>query len=165
MNKTVYILGAGFSFDAGVPTQDKLLTNAFELFSKDQNNFDKPRFEKFREFIKDQLNVADDELRNVELEDIFTPLDRCLSENSQFRGIGLDEIMEVREAVFYVVGKTIQLKLDETHNSQYIKSFAEYLTDLSAVRENKNYRNEDPVSVISTNWDILLDNSIHQYIQ
>lgn len=33
------------------------------------------------------------------------------------------------------------------------------------MRGNVNYRREDPVSVISTNWDILLDNSIYKTLQ
>ena len=163
--KTVYILGAGFSVGAGAPTQAKLMSEAFRLFSDDPGNFDAKRFEAFKEFLLKQLNIAEDNFGDVELEDIFTPLDRCLSESSQFRGIGLDEIMKVREAVFYVVGKTIQLILKETSSSkEYITSFAKYLTEKSACRANMQYRNEDPVSVISTNWDILLDNSIHQCI-
>ena len=74
--------------------------------------------------------------------------------------------MRVRESVFYVVGKTIQLLLNETDKSkQYIDEFANYLTRRSSVRAGVNYRSEDPVSVISTNWDILLDNSIYQSLQ
>ncbi len=73
--------------------------------------------------------------------------------------------MEVMEAVFYVVGRTIQLILNYTNKSkQYINLFAKYLTETSSVRSGHNYRVEDPVGVISTNWDILLDNSIYQSI-
>lgn len=69
--------------------------------------------------------------------------------------------MEVREAVFYVVGRTIQLELNQASKPKdYIDAFAKYLTDKSSVRANGQYREHDPVSVISTNWDILLDNSI-----
>ncbi|MCF5185732.1 hypothetical protein [Pseudomonas simiae] len=74
--------------------------------------------------------------------------------------------MKVRESVFYVVGRTIQLLLNKTAKSKdYIEHFATYLTDLSSVRANIEYKRTDPVSVISTNWDILLDNSIHKAIQ
>lgn len=164
--KTVYILGAGFSVEAGAPTQAKLTSEAFRLSSKNPDNFNLERFKDFKEFLLNQLNIAEDEFCNVELEDIFTPLDRCLSESSQFRGICLDKIMNVREAVFYIIGRTIQLILDETTcSNDYIDSFAQFLTEKSSCRANNQYRVKDPVSVISTNWDILLDNSIHKYIQ
>lgn len=163
--KTVYIIGAGFSVEAGAPTQASLLLEALRLFEENSNNYNPQRFETFKNFLIDQLGYSEDKLYQVELEDIFTPLDRCLTESSQFRGIGLDKIMAVREAVFHVVGRTIQLILNETGSSkQYINEFARFLTDKSSTRKNNCYRSNDPVSVISTNWDILLDNSIHQSI-
>ncbi|MHB1832346.1 MAG: hypothetical protein ACYCRH_08065 [Acidiferrobacteraceae bacterium] len=164
--KTVYILGAGFSVEAGAPTQAAIIREAFTLYRSDKENFCKARFDEFTSFIKDQLNVAESCFPDIALEDIFTPLDRCLNESSQFRGIGLDKIMKVRESVFYVVGRTIQLLLDKSDKSNsYINKFAGYLTDKSSVRAGANYTREDPVSVISTNWDILLDNSIYQSLQ
>ncbi|OOE93891.1 hypothetical protein, partial [Salinivibrio sp. AR640] len=48
---------------------------------------------------------------------------------------------------------------------EYIDGFARYITKLSSVRAGTNYHRKDPVSVISTNWDILLDNSIYNTIQ
>ncbi len=164
--KTVYILGAGFSVDAGAPTQAAIIREAFRLRGLQPGSYDDQKFEEFTKFIRVQLSAPEDEFFKVDLEDIFTPLDRCLSESSQFRGIGLDKIMKVRESVFYVVGKTIQLLLKETEKSKgYIDRFANYLADQSSVRAGENYRREDPVSVISTNWDILLDNSIYQSLQ
>ena len=64
-----------------------------------------------------------------------------------------------------MIGRTIQLILEKSHKSkQYIDEFSNYLTRKSSIRANREYRNSDPVSVISTNWDILLDNSIQQSI-
>ena len=163
--KTVYILGAGFSVEAGAPTQAAIIPEAFRLYKDNTSNFDKQRFTEFTGFIREQLNISEKRFSDIALEDIFTPLDRCLSESSQFRGVGLDSIMRIRESVFYVVGRTIQLLLKETDKSKdYINDFAEYLTDKSSIRADRNYRNEDPTSVISANWDILLDNSIYQAI-
>lgn len=161
--KTVYILGAGFSVEAGAPTQAAIIREAFRLHKSNAQNFDGTRFDEFISFIKEQLNVSDDHFAEIDLEDIFTPLDRCLSESSQFRGISLDKIMRVRESVFYIVGRTIQLLLDESNKSKdYINKFADYLTKKSSIRAGENYSRKDPVSVISANWDILLDNSIYQ---
>jgi NAD-dependent SIR2 family protein deacetylase len=163
--KTVYILGAGFSVEAGAPTQANLMSEAFKIYRKKPSDFDNERFSIFENFLKQQLNIPEENFGSVDLEDIFTPLDRCLSDNSQFRGISLDNIQEVREAVFYVVGRTIQLILNEPGTSKaYINEFADYLTNLSKIREDGNYGKYDPVSVISTNWDILLDNSLHKSI-
>lgn len=161
--KTVYILGAGFSVEAGAPTQAAIIHEAFRLHKSNSENFEKAKFEEFTDFIGQQLNISEDMFSNIDLEDIFTPLDRCLAESSQFRGISLDKIMKVRESVFYVVGRTIQLVLNETRETKdYIDHFANYLTRESSARAGVEYKRKDPVSVISTNWDILLDNSIYK---
>ncbi|GHB59516.1 hypothetical protein GCM10008107_05840 [Psychrosphaera saromensis] len=162
--KTVFILGAGFSVEAGAPTQAAIIPEAFKQFRENKANFDKDRFAEFTSFINDQLNIPECRYSSIALEDIFTPLDRCLSESSQYRGISLDNIMKIRESVFYVVGRTIQLLLDKNHSKDYIDSFAKYLTEKSSMRAYNNYQEKDPVSVISANWDILLDNSIYKTI-
>ncbi|WP_448118007.1 hypothetical protein [Pseudomonas serbica] len=160
--KTVYILGAGFSVEAGAPTQAAILREAFNLYKENPHNFEFTKFDEFTSFLREQLNVTDSGFSDIDLEDIFTPLDRCLAESSQYRGISLDKIMKVRESVFYVVGRTIQLLLNKTNKSKdYIDRFANHITKLSSVRTGIAYKRRDPVSVISTNWDILLDN---QYI-
>ncbi|MDE1713583.1 hypothetical protein PWG14_13495 (plasmid) [Chromobacterium amazonense] len=163
--KTVFILGAGFSVEAGAPVQAKLLTEAIRLYQKKSSDYDVEKFSIFKKFLTEQLGYAEDKLADVELEDIFTPLDRCLTDNSQFRGIGLYKIMDVREAVFHVVGRTIQLVINNSGKSkQYINKFANYLTQKSSGRKNGSYRKYDPISTISTNWDIFLDNSIYDSI-
>ncbi|WP_223522843.1 hypothetical protein [Pseudomonas sp. BF-RE-24] len=161
--KTVYILGAGFSVEAGAPTQAAILREAFNLYKENPHNFEFTKFDEFTSFLREQLNVTDSGFSDIDLEDIFTPLDRCLAESSQYRGISLDKIMKVRESVFYVVGRTIQLLLNKTNKSKdYIDRFANHITKLSSVRTGIAYKRRDPVSVISTNWDILLDNSIYK---
>lgn len=163
--KTVYVLGAGFSVEAGAPTQLNILPEAMRLFNENPAQFDEDSFLVFMNFLTEQLGYTKNSISSVELEDIFTPLDRCLTDNTQFRGISLTQIMDVREAVFYVVGRTIQLVLQQTSkNKDYINDFAKHLVSRSSKRLNGNYRQVDPVSVISTNWDILLDNSIYSSI-
>lgn len=163
--KTVYVLGAGFSVEAGAPTQLDILPEAMRLHHEDPAQFDKDKFAIFKNFLKNQLGCPENSIGSVELEDIFTPLDRCLTDNTQFRGIGLTQLMNVREAIFYVVGRTIQLTLLQKNRTKYyIDEFAKYLVSRSSQRVNRSYRQLDPVSVISTNWDILLDNSIYSNI-
>jgi len=54
--KTVYILGAGFSVEAGAPTQAKILSKAFELHNNNHSIFDERKFSTFKRFLKNQLN-------------------------------------------------------------------------------------------------------------
>lgn len=162
--KTVYILGAGFSVEAGAPTQAKILSKAFELHNNNHSIFDERKFSTFKRFLKNQLNIKENDLDQVEIEDIFTPLDRCMTDSIQFRGVTLNNIMNVRESVFYVIGKTLNELLKDDLDKGYIDTFAQHITEISSSRVN-NYKSCDPISVLSTNWDILLDNSIHNHIK
>lgn len=165
--KTVYVLGAGFSCRAGAPMQANLIKEAFNLYNRKPDLFNEDKFKCFNDFLSNQLNISEESFSDIELEDIFTPLDRCLGDRTQYRGISLEKIMETRESVFYVIGKTIGRLLDEDNkkSGSYIDEFAKYITNISSARGGRNYRGKDPVSVISTNWDTLLDYAIKNTIE
>lgn len=57
MNKTVYILGAGFSMDAGAPSQEKLVEKIFEIHNSDPNVFTYGSVNRFKNFLTDTLNL------------------------------------------------------------------------------------------------------------
>ena len=165
--KTVYVLGAGFSYEAGKPIQAELIKKAFEIYKDNPNIFNKDKFKCFRDFLSNQLNVSEEDFSDTELEDIFTPLDRCLGDRTQYRGVSLEEITKTRESVFYVIGKTIGFASNEDDDKSegYIHDFSKYITNISSARGGQNYRGKDPVSVISTNWDTLLDYAIKKSIK
>lgn len=59
------------------------------------------------------------------VEDIFTPLDRCISENAQYRGVNVKKLSDVREAIFDIIGQTITLLIKSSKKEQtYIDIFA-----------------------------------------
>jgi len=166
--KTVYILGAGFSMGAGAPSQAAIIKEAFKAHKRQPEWMNRGNhFDSFESFLRDQLNIPKSMYKDVELEDIFTPIDRCISENAHFRGLDTNKLNKIRESVFVVIGKTIQSVLENSKNSkaEYINKFARFLVQESSQRANGNYKDNDPVSVISTNWDLLLDNKIYDILQ
>jgi hypothetical protein len=110
------------------------------------------------------LHIPDELQPTIPLEDIFTPLDRCILDNVSFRNLSIEELKSKRELIFELIGKTLEYLLTATQKD-YIDLFGSYLVDRAECRRNLNYRNVDPISVISTNWDILLDNSIYDRIK
>lgn len=138
--KKVFVLGAGFSMDAGAPSQAQIMKEIFDYGKK--NNFtsknEEEKFSKFKDLITNRMHVNEQQASKVKLEDIFTPLDSCLSNNAQFRGMNTDEIIKAREAVFYFISKIIHLTLKGNINKNYINDFAKYLTEKSKIRSKKN---------------------------
>jgi hypothetical protein len=168
--KTVYILGAGFSIPGGGPTQSQILSEIWNL-PDDKNT--RPLKENFRKFLRETLNVDE---AQVTLEDIYTPIDRCLADGLSFKSVTESHLLSLRDTVDYLISRAIQARLEGNHgwNDTYIQKFAEYLVEIAAVRAKKAgddtpskeaAKDYDPFSVISLNWDILLDNELNRVLQ
>lgn len=163
--KTVFVLGAGFSagvkneYGVRVPSQEKLV----EQIILHRGQFP-AEFTKFQDFLVNVMAIPEHYHATIPLEDIFTPLDKCITEGISFRNINSDKAREIRELVNYLIGKTLDIILRGDIQKDYIDSFAKHVSDLCSIRANGNYSKSDPVSIITTNWDILLDNSIKDYL-
>jgi NAD-dependent SIR2 family protein deacetylase len=159
MKKTVYILGAGFSMDAGAPSQSGLSKAIFELKNLLNSNENKKLisyFETLEDFLTNQLNISKEQFPSVPLEDIFTPIDRCIVDRISFKGIEPQRLEETRERIYTLIILALRQKLIDSDNG-YIQDFANHLVVKSQTRLETG---DDPVSVITTNWDILLDNAL-----
>lgn len=161
-NKTVFLLGAGFSCPAGLPPQNAIVRKILELHDKKSDLFDDNAVESFKQFLEEVLLIPPKDHENIPLEDVFTPLDRSMLDNITFRECEADEIVNIRETIYRLIGTTL-LHFQET-NVEYIDDFARYLFEHCKTRSNHKYRSIDPVSVISTNWDTLLDDALKRII-
>lgn len=160
MNKTVYFLGAGFSADAGGPIQNQIIQ--FILDPEFARIFDYKPFIKqarldFINFIKEKLLIPDSLIEKISLEDIFTPIDRAISSGKSFKDIESKRLVELREKFHFLMGSAIKFGVDNENNKDYINEFAKYINTIAKKRLENGL---DEISVITTNWDILLDNSL-----
>jgi hypothetical protein len=164
MDKTLYILGAGFSIEAGAPSQEKLMGKIFQIHSDTPSVFEMDAIKKFKIFLTETLNIPEAFYHNIPLEDIFTPIDRALLDNTAFRNLSIIELKEIRNIIYYLISKTLDVLLRNSEK-EYIDNFAKYIVEECSVRANNKYREYDNISILSTNWDILLDNSIKSFIE
>jgi NAD-dependent SIR2 family protein deacetylase len=162
--KVVYVLGAGFSIEAGAPSQERLVEKIFETYKRNPSILSKAKMNEFEAFLKHTLHIPESLRETIPLEDIFTPLDRCIADNIAFRNLSVGELKKKRQLIFELIGKTLQFILKST-DKDYINLFGKYLVQVAKQREKREYvKVADPISVITTNWDILLDNSIYNEI-
>lgn len=167
--KTVYILGAGFSIPGGGPPQSEILSEIWNLPDDGDTGAHK---ESFRTFLRENLNV--DEGR-VLLEDIYTPIDRCLADGLAFKTLSKAELLSLRNKIDYLISLAIQNRFRNgpVANSHYVPRFAKHLVEKAAIRAEKavgitdkgEAKEYDPFSIISLNWDILLDNDLNEALQ
>lgn len=159
--KTVYILGAGFSIEAGAPSQEKLVSKIFDIHKTESSEKWNKKILAFKNFLTETLNIPEKYQKSIPLEDIFTPLDSCIANNISFRNLSVETLKQKRQLIFELIGLTLQQILRDT-NKSYIDTFSKYLVQQSGKRLTEK---KDLVSVISANWDILLDNSIYNTIR
>lgn len=160
--KTVYVLGAGFSIEAKAPSQERIVEKIFEVFESRENLLlPANRIAEFEEFLSITLGIPKELHKTIPLEDIFTPIDRCISDNVAFRNLSVDQLRAKRQLVIELIGKTLAHLLQNAQQG-YINHFAKHVVNEARRRQLDTSNDIDSVAVISTNWDILLDNAIYQ---
>lgn len=167
MSKTVYFLGAGFSADAGGPIQNQIiqfiLGNDFNFKFSNRTDILDAKVE-FIEFIEKTLQIERDLWDSIALEDIFTPIDRSLSNGRSFKNFDVKELSVKRQNFHLLMGAAIKYGVDYRHkNKDYIDDFAQYVNQIAKVRLVD--QKKDNIAIITTNWDILLDNSLDKLVR
>jgi len=168
--KTVYVLGAGFSAGAGLQLQNDVLRGLLDEISYSFSGIIPDTSEKeFQERLKNDLN----EIRTFigkcfpntdqPLEDIFTLIDQTIQLRGHFAGydhIGLICVRNHWLDLIYSFFHTNLAGYLKTADTLYQK-FASYLL-LARMRGGIE---SDPFSVISLNWDSLLEESVYQVLR
>jgi len=171
--KTVYILGAGFSAPAGGPDQSKLIERIFALPDTDAKTAEAKRA--LEDFLVTVMSVDKTKKSAVNLEDIYTPIDRCLADGLSLRDRSPEKLQELRSKIEYLISLAIDKSFDDRTAKDptcgvYVSRFAKYLVDLASVRAAKasgatsaeEAKAYDPFSIISLNWDIVLDKALYR---
>ena len=115
-----------------------------------------------------------DLIRGFQIEDVYTPIDRCLADGVSLRGKMPAELRELRAQMEFLISVAVDTAFDQkasvnVHATDYVAKFANYVVGLAAVRaqkaEGQNFadaaKEYDPLSIISLNWDILLDKALY----
>jgi hypothetical protein len=154
--KTVFVLGAGFSYGANVPLQAQLLSRLRALSVVD---IPSEPFGIFADATSRALPFLKRAFRTLEpsLEDVFTLLDQAIARREHCAGLDWDELDEVRESL-----KTAILIALHAAQSRATEGSLSFYRGLAAHLLFEGWgRARDSVSIVSLNWDTLLEDSIH----
>jgi hypothetical protein len=171
-DKVVYVLGAGFSIPAGAPTQAQILDDILKLDLRPEKVGDaKARLEAF---LTIDLRIRREDIPQIALEDVYTPIDRCIADGTSFKSKSAAELKQIREDLGYLISVAISRRITRgldagEANTEYIDTFARYLVAKASKKADRakdkkdstDAKAYDPLAIISLNWDILLDNAIH----
>ncbi len=158
--KCVFFLGAGFTKDAGIPLQSGLLPHYLYgtwlegkrdvvRFLRDIYSFEYARKHANPDSVKDDKNTY------PPLEDIYSAIDKALIEGEYLGDYAPDDLRDVRDYLTYGILKAIDSNI---RDYSYVGEFARTLTDWRLQSDM-----DDPFSIITTNWDIVLLNRFREY--
>lgn len=178
--KTVYVLGAGFSRDAGLPLQAQILPRIV-AFKPDLPLLEAPLhyayLEDFwscrnsllgllRETFPSSITTPGSSFPRRELpplEDVFTLLDHTISRRQGCRAFSWQALEAAREAlkrtILFVVHAASERA--EPRPMDCYRRFAAHLLE-TRIRSGQP---ADPFSIVSLNWDCILEESIYWCLQ
>jgi NAD-dependent SIR2 family protein deacetylase len=140
--KTIYILGAGFSVPAGVPTQGSLLSKVLE--GKGETGL--------VGFIHKVFGLDAENARSLALEDVYTAIHKAVSRNQAIKGYDTASLKQLEKALSERIGQAINIDICRNLEREgYLVQFIRHLQQ-SALHNT--------CAVISLNWDILLDRKL-----
>jgi len=157
-NKTVFVLGAGFSKPADYPLQSEIIPSLKELELMD---FSPSAFEAEL----DARNIASEFISQAfpkafpTLEDVFTLLDQTIHDEG-FYITGWRDLYLKRESLKKAIWALYKNK--QGHNKK--TEFYEYLAAALIKQRIDAGQAGDPFSFISLNWDTLLEDSVYESI-
>lgn len=163
--KIVYILGAGFSKSSGAPLQSEIIRDIFSLSINDiyraSNNNDRLKQlfldckNSFEYILKNLFFIFPKHYKYLSLEDIYSSIDKSILSNLSLRNISKKELLDFRQKINALIIILMKVKLPDNARKAHIRKFVQYL-----VSERRKEIDRDPFTIISTNWDIIVENAL-----
>ena len=148
MNRT-YLIGAGFSYDAGVPLQKDIINRILNIETSNLNweySYIPKYLKDFVDFIRYIKNG--NEIDNITLEDLFTFIDENLNELTYIGKYSPQEIFHIREVLNDLVLFVINTTITDDILMKYVSRVEKLISDSGTI------------SFISFNWDSLLEKAL-----
>ena len=166
--KTVYVLGAGFSREAGCPLQAEILYRIFSFKIENLSISDDPfniatYFDHSRRSVLEFIERVFPHGVNPSLEDVYTLLDQTIETRCDCAPFTWQQLEEVRinlnRTILFIFHWTTARSGSPQHD--FYRSIA---SDLILVRLEQGQKG-DPFSIISLNWDSLLEDDLYWCIE
>jgi len=157
--ETVYVLGAGSSYDAGVPLQSEILQRIKDLDPLSAPSVLTDAFAECQGRSIAFINRIFERVPNPRLEDIFTLIDQSIQHKNYCVGYNWQEVEVIRRALLSAIVHLFHINESRTppaKNGLYRK-IAAFLIEERVEAGQQNH----PFSIISLNWDCVLENAIY----
>lgn len=153
--KTVLILGAGFSKSKNLPLQSDILKAVDHYYTHvSHTSKNAADWKKFKEFF---INVIGNNINEFLIEDIFTIFDKCIADNEQFKGISVNEINDANASLLKALRAffTDHIEKDLKSKGDSYRHYLELANRILKLR--RSFAQDDRLSLISLNWDCYFE--------
>lgn len=141
---TVFVLGAGFSKAAGLPSQAELLGKVLRGDGSKE----------IRDFIERVYGLVGEDAERLALEDVYTPIHRSVARNEWLKGHSPDELWALERTLTAGIADALNIDISEADSAGgFLSRFVGELADRATPGGG--------AAVISLNWDIVLDRRLH----
>lgn len=155
----IFFLGAGFSKAAGAPLQSELLPKALKCTARGYEINPNDYANELKSFLKQAFQLTQKQVSDFDLEDFYTPIDKCIAEGVSFRGYSVSEIKDFRNKLSTLIGIVVNESLiNATSQKEFIDEFCLFIVDQAKNNRKRSY------SLITTNWDVLIDRRLWKVI-
>jgi NAD-dependent SIR2 family protein deacetylase len=150
----VFVLGAGFSKAAGLPTQKELLPGSLAFKGGDYHF--KNAKSTVQAFISE--NFSGVKLDHLALEDLFTILDKAVLGKEYFSGYPWQTLYLIRKSLVHILLVLIDTRMQSVIDRKKLyKGLGRFITGC-ILKGNPH------VSIISLNWDTLFESVINDLV-
>lgn len=159
-SKTMIIFGAGFSKYAKFPLQNDILSELSIFYKRESITPEsKENWTDLCKFFKKNIG---DNIEKYLIEDLFTILDKCISDNEYFKFNDTKEIEDAKNHLIFATRDYFNQITKEKFNDR--KNYQKYI-DFAKLLLEQRYKNgnDDKLSIISLNWDCFFERIIDYY--
>jgi hypothetical protein len=150
--KIVYILGAGMSVPAGVPSQNDIMSKCLE--DADFYNKVKGFYREF--YLLTSTNLTRPAMAKIPLEDIFSLLDRSIKSAHKYKNFTVTNFIEIENIFMTKIASYLEtINVNNDYILEFVKNIITARIDVG--------QSCDKISIISMNWDNLMDNAIKSF--
>lgn len=160
--KTVYILGAGFSYEGKIPLQSEILNRILDFEIDILSNIPGEILAEVveaKKSLEEFLKRIFSSQPSPTLEDVFTLLDQIISKRGHCFGyswIELDRIRDALKRMILIVFHDCVEKYKESNDEFYLSLASHFI-----IERLDGGLKKDPFSIIALNWDSLVEDSIY----
>ncbi|MCL5237383.1 MAG: hypothetical protein M1353_06015 [Nitrospirae bacterium] len=152
MSDTVFVLGAGFSSNAEMPVQEAIMKNIASSLRTTAY------YKNVLELYSKLFNIRDKRLLNrIPLEDVFTFLDRSVSNREDINNLHLDEILHaqasMRKLIAMILNKNLKAFARYDKFAEKRRCYNSFFQNL--INRRKAALAKDEFSIVSLNWDTI----------